>query len=101
MEEELEEMLEPKEIEVEKYAEDDYDGMLDEMYGDCDVCGYKMQSSYVLREMDNTAYRTGFNNWQEYETKYECPVCGETHEDFDDAKWCCQVEPDKEEIEIK
>ena len=90
--EELDEILEPIEIEVEKYSEDDYCNMLDEIYGDCDVCGYKMQASYVLREMDNTAYRTGFNDYQEYEIKYECPICGDIHEEYDFAKWCCQIE---------
>ena len=95
MEEELEEILDPKEIKVEKYSEDDYCDMLDEIYGDCDVCGHSMQSSYILREMDNVAYRCGLNDYQEYETKYECPVCGETYGDFEEAKWCCQVEPEE------
>jgi hypothetical protein len=95
--EELEEILEPIEIEVEKYTEDDYCDMLDEVYGDCMCCGYSMQSSFVLREMDNIAYRTGFNDWQEYETKYECPICAEVHGDYESAKWCCQVEPEESE----
>ena len=73
----MREILEPVEREIEKYSEDDYDNMLDEVYGDCMVCGYSMQSSYVLKEMDPIAYRCGFADYQEYETKYYCPICGE------------------------
>ena len=93
--EELDEILEPIEIDVEKYSEDDYRNMLDEIYGGCDVCDYKMQSSYVSREMDPIAYNCGFSDFREYETKYECPICNAEYNDYEDAKWCCQVEPNE------
>lgn len=74
----------------EKYTEDDYDDMLDECYGDVDICGITFNSSYALKELDPIAYRCGFLDYQEYETVYECPICGEEYEDEEDAEECCQ-----------
>lgn len=88
----MEEYLEPKEIEVEKYSEDDYEDMLRETYGDVNVCGMSMDAAWVLKECDPIAFRCGFVNYQEYETKYECPVCKELFDDEILAKYCCQIE---------
>ena len=86
-------LLEPIEVEVEKYSEDDYDDMLDECYGDF----MNYSASQILKEVDPIAYRVGFSDYQEYETKYECPICGEQFDDYDDAKWHCQDELEDEE----
>ena len=85
------EILEPIKIDVEKYSEDDYCNMLDEIYGD--FMGYS--ASRILKEVDPIAYRCVFADYQEYETKYECPICNNEYDDYDDAKWCCQVEPEE------
>lgn len=44
-------------------ALDQYDELLDEIYGEIDVCGYSMDAYRVLKEMDPIAYREGFLNW--------------------------------------
>jgi len=87
------EILEAIEKEVEMYSEDDYDDMLDEVHGE--FMGYS--ASRILKEVDPIAYRCGFSDYQEYKTVYVCPICGEEHEDEDDAKYCCQVEEEEEE----
>lgn len=92
------EPLEPKEIEVEQYSEEDYDDMLDEQ-GDIVIGSLHYSPSQVLKEVDPIAYRVGLADIQEYETRYKCPICDEEHEDEDDAKWCCQNESDFEEDE--
>lgn len=82
------EILEPIEREVGVYSEADYDDMLDEEHGE--FMGYS--ASRILAEIDPIAYRRGFNNFQEYKTVYECPICGEEFDDEDEARECCQSE---------
>jgi predicted RNA-binding Zn-ribbon protein involved in translation (DUF1610 family) len=83
-------MLQPIEIEVEKYTEEDYRDMLDDCYPEVSVGGISWSASAVLEEMDPTAFHCGFSDYQEYETKYQCPICGDEHSDEDDALYCCQ-----------
>lgn len=82
------EILEPIEKEVEMYSESDYDDMLDEVHGE--FMGYS--ASRILAEIDPIAYRCGFDDFQEYKTVYECPICGEEFDDEDEARECCQSE---------
>ena len=77
-------------VEIEKYTEDDYRDMLNDCYGEVSICGYNYDAAYALEEIDPTAYRCGFSDFQEYEEKYECPECGELHDEEDDAIFCCQ-----------
>lgn len=45
-----------------------YDSMLDDIYGDVELCGqYHYAHSRVLREMDPVAYDVGFNDWTDAE----------------------------------
>lgn len=86
------ELLEPKEIEVETITEDQYDDMLDDA-GPIEIGNLKYNPSHVLKTVDPIAYNCGFSDIQEYKTEYECPICGENHdEDYDAAKFCCQSE---------
>jgi hypothetical protein len=50
-------------------AHERYDAVLDDTYGDVDVCGYKMNAGYVLKNMDEIAYNEGFNDWLDSEDK--------------------------------
>lgn len=40
-----------------------YDDMLDEIYGEVDVCGVSYSASRTLKEVDPTAYRCGYVDW--------------------------------------
>lgn len=87
--------MEPKrpiEKEIEKYSEDDYDQMLDEIHGE--FMGYS--ASMVLKEVYPIAYRCGFSDYQEYEVVWECPECGTAYDYEEEALWCCQKEEDYE-----
>ena len=86
--------MKPNAIEKEKYTEEEYDQMLDEM-GDVVIGSLSYSASHVLKEVDPIAYRCGFADFQEYEEAYECPVCGREHEDEDEAYECCQYQCDK------
>lgn len=88
-----------KEIEVERYTENDYEEMLRECYGDATICGMTFDAAYALKELDPIAFRCGFIDYQEYETKYECEICGEVHDDSDAAEECCVDDQTADELE--
>ena len=46
-----------------------YDAFLDEVYPECEIAGYKYQTSRVLAEVDPTAYRCGKNDWLDGELR--------------------------------
>ncbi len=83
-----------KEIEFEM-SDDDYRDMLDELYGDVEICGMKFNSGYALKELDPTAFRCGKSDYEsEQPSKWECGECGDEHDDEHDAEDCCKpVEP--------
>ena len=94
-----EKILEPKEIEVELYSEEDYDEMLNEYYGMIKIGYIRFLPSYILSELDPIAYRVGFSEYQEYETRYECPICGAESDNYETSKWCCQEESEDDNDE--
>lgn len=67
--------------------EDRYDEMLDDVYGDVEVAGMSYATSRVLKEIDDVAYRTGFNDWLDSEASDErlIEIDGEWY-DADDVK---------------
>lgn len=40
-----------------------YDEMLDDCYGDIDICGLQYNASNALKRVDQVAYSCGFNDW--------------------------------------
>ena len=48
---------------TERMAEEMYDEMLDDCEGTVTLCGMTYSASHVLREVDPTAYRCGFNDY--------------------------------------
>ena len=40
-----------------------YQDMLDDVYGDIDICGYEYPASAVLQDVDPIAYRCGFADY--------------------------------------
>jgi len=47
----------------ERQLEEMYNEMLDDVYGDIEICGYHYPASKALFDVDPTAYRCGFNDW--------------------------------------
>lgn len=47
--------------EIEQYEM--YDEMLDDVYGEIEICGYKYSASNALKSTDPIAYRVGFSDW--------------------------------------
>lgn len=46
-----------------------YSEWIDTTYGEVRVCGHEYQSSRVLKEVDETAYRCAFNDWIDAEVR--------------------------------
>lgn len=44
-------------------SEDQYNDMLDDCYGEVEVAGMLFSSRRILEELDNTAYRCGYNDY--------------------------------------
>lgn len=62
--------------------EERYDDMLDELYGDVEIAGLTYSTSRALKEIDPTAYRVGFADWEDDNV---CEECGaETN-----GEWLC------------
>ena len=40
-----------------------YEDMLNEAYGDVNICGLNYNAAYALETIDKTAYNEGFNNF--------------------------------------
>lgn len=72
---EIQKLLDDGEIrEIPEYKLDDmYRDMLDEVYGDVKIAGMRYSTSRALALLDETAYRTGFNDWLDGEDIIEGP----------------------------
>lgn len=62
-----------------------YDASLDEM-GDVEIGGFKYGAAYTLKEVDPTAYRTGFSDWLDAEGYYEISNGWMDADDLDELK---------------
>ena len=60
-------------------TDDEYDEMLDEIYGDVEICGMTCSSSRALKLLDPVAYRCGKID---YESNYDLDNC----EEYNDLK---------------
>jgi len=65
---ELKSSLERKRQEAENWeveiSNDQYDEMLDDVYGDVQIAGITFSTSYILRALDPTAYRCGKSDFE-------------------------------------
>jgi hypothetical protein len=81
--EELKEKISDKEDEIKileaNENEDEYDEYLDDVFGDCEVAGMKMQTSRVLKEMDEVAYNQGMSEFNDNKIS-------ELHDELNDLK---------------
>ena len=68
-------------IETFEYSctDDEYDEMLDEIYGDVEICGMSYSSSQALKELDPIAYCCAKND---FESDYDLDNC----EEYSDLK---------------
>lgn len=48
-------------------AHEQYDDMLNEVYGDVEIAGMQYETARALKELDPIAYNTGFNDYYDNE----------------------------------
>lgn len=86
-----------KEIDSFEYScsDDEYDQMLDEVYGDVEICGYTYSSSRALKLLDEIAYDCGKSD---YESNYDL----DDVEEYQDLKQELEdLESELEELETE
>ena len=81
------------------YDEDEIIEMLDEIYGDVEICGMTYSSGQALLELDPIAFRQAKLEIEDSNERdnpvWVCSVCDSEFENEDDAEECCK--PDDEE----
>ena len=73
---------------VEK-SEEEYEEMLNEIYGEVTICGMAMDQGRILRELDPVAFRCGLSDEPE---QWECDECNTVHDTEEEATECCEEE---------
>jgi len=61
--EEIEELKERKDALDGYECYDEFDNFLNDVYGVVTVAGFEYDTARVLKEVDETAYRCGYNDW--------------------------------------
>ena len=51
---------------IEKFADENYDEMLDDCYPEAEICGHKYLPSIALKEVDPIAYRCGIGDYENW-----------------------------------
>ena len=51
----------------ESEAEERYHEMINEVYGELNICGYTYETARVFKEIDPIAYRCGYFDWLDAE----------------------------------
>jgi len=81
--------------------EKEYEDVLNELYGDVEVCGMTYSAGCALRELDPTAFRCGKVDYEDQLDKdnplWLCGECGDEYDDEDEAEECCKDESEEEE----
>ncbi len=77
---------------IKEIEESEYQDMLQDIFGDIDVCGYKYDAAYALEQIDPIAYRVGFSDYSSEHEKWICSECESEYDNEEDAEACCTGE---------
>jgi len=85
--------------------EDEYDNMLDDCFGDVNICGIDYSASQAFKSVDEIAYDCGFSDYQDGErTNLIDELEGMTDGDEENYYGCTVIfqeeEQDEEDIEM-
>lgn len=91
-----------QDIENELDIEDAYDNMLDEMYGDIEICGLEYSASIALFRVDEVAYNCGKNDYssniiEEIEGEIENLSEGDIYNNYNIEVQCIDCDCEEEE----
>jgi hypothetical protein len=75
-------------------SDEEYMEMLDDIYPEIDVCGYKYPAGQVLKEVDPIAFDCGKSDLMQW----ECSKCCTVYDEESEAEDCdCETDGDDEE----
>lgn len=77
-----------KPIEIEK-DEEEFEKMLNETYGEVEICGMMFEQGTALRELDPIAFRCALSDEP---IQWQCSECDNIFDDEDEAEECCKEE---------
>jgi hypothetical protein len=72
--------------ENERYDEDAYRELLNDVYGEVSICGYNYSASDALEAVDPVAFRCGFADSQEYFYTFDADPDSVEYESLDDCR---------------
>jgi len=76
---------------------DEFEEILNDLYGNVSVCGWEYPSGQVLREVDPIAFECDKNDYEDgLDSFWVCGECGTQHNYEDEAEDCC-AESDEDE----
>lgn len=76
--------------------EQEYREFLDE-WGSIKVAWIDFEASEILEKLDNTAYRTGLNDFADnFDDEWVCDECWDTYDNELEAEECCMERTDEE-----
>lgn len=89
-------VMKAKQIERE-LTDVEYADVLDEIYGDVEICGQTFSSGRALRELDHTAFDCGKADYEYTQDEdnpiWECGKCSTEFDNEDEAEECCKFHP--------
>lgn len=79
-------------LEIEREISDaHYRDVLDDIYGDINVCGIKYSSGRALECLDPVAFRCGKHDYEsELGSQWQCVKCDTVHSLENEANACCE-----------
>lgn len=81
-------MVDVEEVETD---ERDFEELLNDSFGDVNICGMNYPAGTALKKVDPIAFRVA--NADE-PIRFKCGECDEIHEEDEDAQECCKEEED-------
>lgn len=80
-------------------SEEEFIDVLDDIYGDVEICGMKYSSGRALLELDPIAFRCAQGDYEgEQDSSWQCGECLTEHNDEDEAEECCKPEETEDEL---
>lgn len=76
-------------------TEEQYEELLNEIYGDVEIAGFSYATGYALKELDPIAFRCRYSDYCASETRWECDECGSEYDNEEEAEECCQEEEEE------
>lgn len=67
-------------------SEEEYEAELNDIYGDVNICGYTYPAGFILKQIDETAFRCGI---ADKDVIYICGQCGDEYDTEEEAEACC------------